>query len=117
MVTWAVSVRSRLTRNTAARPSSTVAMTGASPWRAVSYAGAWITGRITAPDASRLVIENGKKVACRQAGPPGSVMIGAITLTSWAGDAGGARDAEVTRSLRRRSVISRLPTTTASATV
>ena len=35
----------------------------------------------------------------------------AITLTSW------ASDAEVTRSLCLRSVISRLPTTTASATV
>ena len=42
---------------------------------------------MTSPDASRLVIENGKKVVCRQAGPPGSVMIGAITLTSWASDA------------------------------
>ncbi len=86
-------------------------MREASPWRAVSYAGASITGRITSPDASRLVIENGKNVVCRQAGPPGSVMIGAITLTSW------ASDAEVTRSLCLSSVISRLPTTTASATV
>src|ERR1700722_6154330 len=87
MVTWAASLRSRLTRNTAARPSSTVAtapMTGAWPWRAVSYAGAAIRGRITSPDARRLVIENGKKVACRQAAAPGPVLIGEDTLTAWA---------------------------------
>ena len=76
---------------------------------AVSYAGL-DTGRSTSPDASRLVTENGKNVVCRQAGPPGSVMIGAITLTSW------ARDAAVTRSWFFSSVISRLPRTTASAT-
>ena len=53
----------------------------------------------------------GWKMVCRQAGPPGSVRIGAITLTSW------ARQAMPTRSACRSRVISRLPTTTASATV
>jgi hypothetical protein len=64
----------------------------------------------TSPRASRVVVAKGKKVVCRQAGPPGSVMIGAITLTSW------ARDAAVTRSACRSSEMSRLPTTTASST-
>ncbi len=62
------------------------------------------------PVASREVSANGKNVVCRQAGPPGSVMIGAITLTSW------ASDALVTRSACLSSEISRLPNTTASAT-
>ena len=53
---------------------------------------------------------NGKNVVWRQAGPPGSVMIGAMTLTSW------ASDADVTRSACLSSEISRLPTTTASIT-
>jgi len=60
------------------------------------------------------VSENGWNVVCRQARPPlsaGSVMIGAITLTSW------ASDAACTRSVWRSSEISRLPTTTASATL
>jgi hypothetical protein len=56
------------------------------------------------------VIANGKKIVCRQAGPPGSVMIGAITLTSW------ARHAAFTRSACFSKEISRLPTTTASVT-
>ena len=67
--------------------------------------------RSTWPAASREACANGWKVVCRQAGPPGSVMIGAITLTSW------ARQATVTRSLCRSSEISRLPTTTASVTL
>jgi hypothetical protein len=62
------------------------------------------------PTASREVMANGKNVVCRQAGPPGSVMIGAITLTSW------ASEAEVTRSACLSSEMSRLPTTTASST-
>ena len=60
--------------------------------------------------ARREVTANGKKVVCRQAGPPGSVMIGAITLTSC------ASDALVTRSACFSSEMSRLPNTTASAT-
>ena len=57
------------------------------------------------------MIANGWKVGCRQAGPPGSVMIGAITFASC------ARHATATRSLCRSSEISRLPTTTASVTL
>src|SRR5258705_6171911 len=57
------------------------------------------------------MVANGWKVLCRHAGPPGSVRIGAITLTSWAWQATG------TRSLWRSRQISRPPTTTASATV
>jgi len=37
-------------------------------------------------------LREGKKMVCRQAGPPSSVMIGAIALTSW------ARQAALTRS-------------------
>ena len=65
----------------------------------------------TVPAAWRLVRANGWNVVCFQARPPGSVMIGAMTLTSW------ARLAACTRLVLRRSVISRSPTTTASATV
>ena len=57
------------------------------------------------------MIANGWNVGCRQAAPPGSVMIGAITLTSW------AIEAACTRSVCRSSEISRFPTTTASATL
>ena len=62
------------------------------------------------PTASRDVIANGKKVVWRHASPPGSVMIGAITLTSC------ASEADVTRSACLSSEMSRLPTTTASST-
>ncbi|MCY1235130.1 hypothetical protein D9M72_477350 [compost metagenome] len=63
------------------------------------------------PLACSDVRANGWKVVCFQARPPGSVMIGAITLTSC------ARLAEWTRSVLRSSVMRRSPTTTASATV
>jgi hypothetical protein len=53
----------------------------------------------------------GKKVVCRHAGPPGSVAIGAMTLTSW------ARQATFTRSAWRSSAISSEPNTTASVTL
>jgi hypothetical protein len=53
---------------------------------------------------------NGKNVVWRQASPPGSVMIGAITFTSC------ARQADVTRSACLINEMSRLPTTTASST-
>ncbi len=53
---------------------------------------------------------NGWKIVCRQAGPPGSVRIGAITLTSWAWQAMPTRSAWLSR------VIRRLPTTAASVT-
>ena len=71
-----------------------------------------VDARARAPRPARAgeVTENGKNVVCRQAAPPGSVMIGAITLTSC------ARRREPTRSLCFSSVISRLPSTTASAT-
>lgn len=55
--------------------------------------------------------ENGWNVVCFHTAPPGSVMIGAITLTSW------ASDAECTRSVCRSSEISSDPTTMASATL
>src|SRR4051812_22236440 len=48
---------------------------------------------------------------CRQEGPPGSVRMEPIELTSC------AWQADVTRSLLRSNVTSREPTTTASATV
>ena len=54
---------------------------------------------------------NGKKLVCRHAGPPSSVRIGGITLTSC------ARQPIFTRSAWRSSVISRQPTTSASASV
>ena len=57
------------------------------------------------------MIENGKNVVWRHAAPPGSVMIGAMTLTSC------ARDAERTRSACCSRVISRSPKTTASSTL
>ena len=84
---------------------------GTSPYFAVSYVGDVDVQCSTWPRAYRAAWANGWKVVCRQAGPPGSVMIGAMTLTSW------ARQAAVTRSQWRSSVISRLPSTTASATV
>ena len=61
--------------------------------------------------ARRAVTENGWNVVWRQAGPPGSVMIGAMTLTSC------ARLAARTRSAFLSSVIIRSPNTTASAAV
>ena len=66
--------------------------------------------RSTVPRACRAVSANGWKMLCRQAGPPGSVRIGAITLASW------AWQATPTRSACRSRVISRPPTTTASVT-
>ena len=76
----------------------------------VSYVGqSSFSSRVT-PRARREVTANGKKVVWRHAGPPGSVMIGAMTFTSW------ARLAAVTRSAWRMSEISRLPNTTASTT-
>ena len=80
------------------------------PYSFVSYVGASSFSSSASPCASREVIEKGKKVVWRQAMPPGSVMIGAITFTSW------ARLADVTRSACFSSEISRLPKTTASAT-
>ncbi len=53
---------------------------------------------------------NGKKIVCRQAGPSGSVMIGAITLTSCARHTAFTRSACFSKQMRR------LPTTTASVT-
>ena len=58
--------------------------------------------------ARRAVMANGKQIVCRQAGPPGSVMIGAITLPSC------ARHTPFTRSACFST--RRLPTTTASVT-
>jgi hypothetical protein len=90
---------------------ATASSTGTSPKRFVSCVGELSSTRSTSPLASREVIANGWKIVCRHAGPPASERIGAITLTSW------AWQATVTRSECRSSEISRLPTTTASATL
>ena len=63
------------------------------------------------PRARREVVAKGKNVDFRHAGPCGSAAMGAITFTSC------AIEALVTRSACRSSDISRLPTTTPSATV
>ena len=63
------------------------------------------------PRAAADAAANGWKIVWRQAAPPGSVMIGAIAFTSW------ARQAIFTRSAFRSSVMSNVPTTTASARV
>ena len=67
--------------------------------------------RRTVPRAYRATCANGWKVDWRQAGPPGVVRIGAMTLTSW------AWHAMPTRSACRSRLTRRLPTTTASVTV
>ena len=52
---------------------------------ASSYTGdARLDPQHLAPGQCRAAWANGWKIVCRQAGPPGSVRIGAITLTSWA---------------------------------
>ena len=75
----------RLATNRLTPPSSIVAtalMFATWPNRSLSKLPE-LTGTRTAREpAKREVIENGKKVVCRQAMPPGSVMIGAMTLTS-----------------------------------
>ena len=106
---------SRLTANSVTAPdsSSRTAVTsriGTSPWRDVSCVGPVASVRSTVPRPYLDVSANGWKMACRQAGPPGSDRIGAITLTSW------ARQPIFTRSACRSSEMSRLPTTTASVT-
>ena len=67
--------------------------------------------RSTSPWAYFEVSAKGWKMVCFQTGPSGSAMIGAMTLTSW------AWLADHTRSVWRSSEMSRLPTTTASATL
>jgi hypothetical protein len=79
-----------------------------SPKRGFSKLGAVTRTSSTCPAAWREVRAKGWKVVCFQASPPGAVMIGAMTLTSW------ASEAEATRSLWRSREISRLPKTTAS---
>ena len=82
--------------------------------RHVAVAGGVVHGRpggsmrSTAPRACRAVSANGWKMVCRQAGPPVTVRIGAMTLASW------AWQATPTRSAWRSRVTSRPPTTTAS---
>nr|BFE79857.1 hypothetical protein GCM10020093_024580 [Planobispora longispora] len=83
---------------------------GVSPYLAVGIVAHSGSTRSTSPRACRAVSAKGWKIVCRQAGPPGSVLIGAITLASW------AWQATPTRSALRSSVMSRLPTTTASVT-
>ena len=64
----------------------------------------------TVPRAYLEVRAKGWKIVCRHAGPPASVRIGAMTLTSC------ARQATPTRSACLSKVINKLPTTTASCT-
>ena len=110
------SVRERLTAKRETAPVSgsrvaTASATATSPKRAVSYVGALIPTWRTSPTACCEAWAKGWKVVWRQLRPPGSVMIGAMTLTSC------ASDAACTRSVLRRSEMSRFPTTTASATL
>src|SRR5665648_785840 len=114
--TPSVSVTERFTAKTATAPVSgscvaTASTSGVVPKRWVSWDGVASSTRSTCPTAYRDVRANGWNVVCRQMRPPGSVMIGAITFTSC------ARLAACTRSLCRSREISRLPTTTASATL
>jgi hypothetical protein len=63
------------------------------------------------PVASCAIRANGQKIDCRQAAPPSSLRIGAITLTSC------AWFAIFTRSPCRSSELRSVPTTTASVTL
>jgi len=105
----------RLTRNRVSSSSSAYVAaadtTSTSPYRRVDCCEDTTAGSSTSPRACRAVNANGSKIACRHAGPPGSVRIGAITLTSWAWHATDTRSAWLS------SVISRSPTTTASTAV
>jgi hypothetical protein len=67
--------------------------------------------RNTCPRPKRLICAKGWKIVCRHAGPPFSVMIGAITLTSW------ARQAAFTRSAWLRSEMQAPPKASASSIV
>ena len=94
------SSRLRFTRNTEVSPLSasqvaTASTTGTSPYRPVEYVGQSSFSSSVTPRARREVTANGKNVVWRHAGPPGSVMIGAMTFTSC------ARLAAVTRSAWR----------------
>lgn len=108
-------MRLRLTANTVTEPSSprtaVACSRSASPYCFVSWVGESTRTSRTWPRPYFEACANGKNVVCRQAGPPGSVMIGAITLTSW------ARQATVTRSACRSRAIRSEPKTTASMTL
>jgi hypothetical protein len=65
--------------------------------------------RSVRPRPRRLKCWNGQKMVCRQAGPPVSVMMGAITLTSC------ARQAAVTRSAWLSSEMQQPPKASASS--
>ena len=109
------SVVERLTasRVTAPVSSSWVAVassSGTSPCTKLSYDATSGSTRSTCPRANAAAWANGWKIVWRQAGPPGSVRIGAMTFTSC------AWHAIPTRSAWRSRVMSRLPTTAASTT-
>ena len=79
-------MRLRLTAKTVTDPSSAgtavACSRSASPYFSVSYVGESTRTSRTRPRPYFDACAKGKNVVCRQAGPPGSVMIGAITLTS-----------------------------------
>ena len=108
-------MRLRLTAKTVTVPSSArtavACSRSASPYFFVSYVGESTRTSRTWPRPYCEAWAKGKKVVCRQAGPPGSVMIGAMTLTSW------ARQATVTRSACRSRAMRSEPKTTASVTL
>lgn len=108
-------MRERLTAKTVTEPSSArtavACSRSASPYFAVSYVGESTRTSRTSPRPYFEAWEKGKNVVWRQAGPPGSVMIGAMTLTSC------ARQATVTRSACRSRAIRSEPKTTASMTL